>query len=355
MNVIDRKTFQGYFEGKDLHVEDAKFTKGIEESEAMQRAIARAAGEDGVVRGAEEVDKLYTEVNRWFNDKPAIAVFDRRLHMKDGGATAKAVEGMKLAAGIRKDPNEAARNSVVNTTQRHARLVKETGIGTHYGDGSSFAKLDAQGKADYLKEKKVEGAPLRNASELTESSCIGWTMEHVGAYYRAAGKPERWREIEQSVQDQNMTGVALARELQKDGWKVLYNNPNTSFAGTEAKPDNEHTFSHHIAKKDGKYYGVPIDGMVTDWEKDPSKLKAIQDAPFFVHVARGGDHVTVGTDGAINELARKEGPDAKAIYQDPMKNIIDAYEQVYSGDDRRAQAMRLWGSGMTLLPPGSEI
>lgn len=355
MATIDRNTFRNYFAGKDLHVADANQARGVEDSPAMQRAIARAAGEDGVVRGTAEVDKLYNEVSRWFNDRPAGAPQDSRLHMKPGGATERAIGGLKLAAGVRQNPSLAARNSLVSATQRHADLVKTTGVGTHYGDQSAYAKLDAAGKDAYLARKTPAGAPTRSAKDLTESSCIGWTMEHVGAYYKAAGKGERWAQIEKTVQSENLTGMSLARELQKDGWKVLYNNPDTAYRGNASKPDNEHTYSHHVAKTQGTYYGVPVDGMVTNWQQDPARLKAIENAPFFVHVARGGTHVTAGTQGQLNELARNEGPSGKTIYQDPMKNIIDEYTKVYSGPDARDQAMRMWGSGVTLLPPGTAI
>ncbi|MFZ9887094.1 MAG: hypothetical protein ACO3JL_06295 [Myxococcota bacterium] len=354
---VDRDTFRSYFANTSISVAEASTQAGIKESPAMQRALARAAGSDGVLQGTAEVDKFFGELDRWFNtDKPANLASEAALYMKPDGATHRAVQGLRAMKGLGQTDAaaEAAKSSLVNTTAKHRDQRAATGVGTHYGDGSAFAKLSPAEQQSYLAEKTKPGATPPSPSSLTESSCIGWAMEHVGAWYKTAGKESRWNEIKQIVSDDQMRGTTLARELQKDGWKTLYNNPDT----TQGVPgDNEHGYTHHVAKTQGTYYGVPVDGFATDWASDPSKLDAINKAPFFVHVARGGYHVVAGTEGQINELARNEGPHQTAIYQDPMSKIVDVYaNDVYGGgDEGRARAMKMWGSGITLLPPGSKI
>lgn len=352
---IDRNTFRSYFEGKSIAVDEASMLPGLRESPPMQRALARAAGDDGVLQGAAEVDKLFGELDRWFNnDKPSSATGEHALYLRPEGATHRAVQALRVSTSLSRAsaPAEAARQSLLNTTRQHRALLASRGVGTHYGDASAFAALDAAGKANYLGTKTKPGNSTPRASELTSSSCIGWTMEHVGAWYKAAGREARWAEVQRIVKQDNMTGTSLARELKNDGWKAYYNNPDTRFVAPNG--DNEHSYSLHVAKTQSKYYGIPIDGMITDWASDASKLDVVKKAPFFVHVARGGYHVVAGTKGDVNEFARGDGPASTAIYQDPMANIVGAYGDMFGGGAAgRARAMHMWGSGVTLIPPST--
>ena len=355
---IDRNTFRQALANKALAVDDLCAQPGIRESAAMQRVVARAAGADGVLQGTAEVDRVFDDLRRSFNHKPFYAFADPALYLRPGGATERAVQALKTTRGLqRTDPaGEAARASLVDATNAHHTQRQTTGVGTHYGDSSAFAKLSDNDKATWLTAHAKPGTQAPSSSSLVSSSCIGWTMEHVGRWYEAAGKTERWREVQRVVQQENMTGTALARELRKDGWQALYNNPDTAYAGTADAPDDEHRYSLHVAQTEGTYYGIPVDGMITDWAKDPSRLAGLEKAPFFVHVARGGYHVTAGTRGAINELARSEGPDGTLVYQDPMSRIVDVYTDVHGGGDAgRARAMHMWGSGLTLVPPDSRL
>jgi hypothetical protein len=355
---LERNAFRAALADKPMAVEDLRSQPGIRESAAMQTIVTRAAGADGVLAGTAEVDRVFDDMRRAFGPRSLLQLADPALHMRPGGATARAVEGLKTARGLSRTdaPGDAARASLERTTQAHHAQRQATGIGTHFGDASAYAKLDDAGRARWLASRATPGTTPPSPSSLTSSSCIGWTMEHVQRWYQAAGKMDRWREVERAVKAENMTGVALARELRKDGWQALYNNPDTSWAGTAEAPDNEHRYSLHVARTSGTYYGVPVDGMLTDWGNDPSKLSALAKAPFFVHVARGGLHVTAGTRGSISEFARNEGPDGQGIYQDPLARIVDVYADVYGGGDNgRARAMHMWGSGLTLVPPGSRL
>jgi hypothetical protein len=356
---IDRSTFRAALADRPMAVADLVAQPGIRESEAMRRVVTRAAGADGVRGGVAEVDRVFDDLERSFNARPSWAApLDRALYLRPGGATEKAVTALKATRGLSRTDvaGDAARTSLIRTTEAHQAARAARGIGTHYGDASAFAKLDDTQKAAWLAARATPGTTPPAASSLTSSSCIGWTMEHVGRWYEAAGKADRWREVQQRVQAAGMTGVALARELKADGWQALYNNPDTSWKGTAEAPDNEHSYSHHVARTQGTYYGVPVDGMLTDWVAEPTKLDALARAPFFVHVARGGLHVTAGTRGEISELARGEGPDQRGIYQDPMARIVDVYADLHGGGDAgRARALHMWGSGLTLVPPGSRL
>jgi len=249
----------------------------------------------------------------------------------------------------------AARRSVIDTTRQHREQLERTGIGTHYGDGSTYHRLSDEEREAWLTEHTRDGAVTPQASSLTRSSCIEWAMEHVRAYYEAMGDLETWEAIQARVRDENLQGTSLARELQAAGWTVVYLNADGSYQGV-TDHDGEHVYSKRVVQEQGTYYGVPVDEAAVDWEADPDgKLGRIERAPFFVMVARGGLHVTAGVDGQISELSRGEGPHGQVLYQDPLRDIIDVYaNEVYDGgEDGQQGARRMWGSGLVLLPPGT--
>lgn len=249
-------------------------------------------------------------------------------------------------------PTEAARQSVLQKTKAHEEARRRTGIGTHYGDKSPFYALPDAERQAWLDAHVKPGADPVSAADLTRSSCIEWTMEHVRAWYEAAGDLATWERIDRYVRDHQLQGTALAQALHDAGWRTVYLNPDTSWRGPDGK-DEEHHYSWLVAKEGGRYYEVPVDETLVDWEKDPARLDRVRNQPFFVFVARGGLHVVAGVDGQVNELARGEGPDSTVIYQDPFDRIIDVYARtVYGGGEQGdARARHMWGSGVMLLPP----
>jgi hypothetical protein len=249
----------------------------------------------------------------------------------------------------------AARRSVIAQTERHERLLEETGVGAWYGDGNAFEILSPEERQTWVDSQTKPGSAPRRAQELKRGSCIEWAMEHVRAYYEAIGERETWERIEATVRGEKLTGTSLARELKAAGWRTIYLNADTSYQGADGQ-DTEHVYSRAVVDSKGSYYGTRVDESILDWEQHPERLAGIEQQPFFVYVARGGLHVTAGVDGAISELARGEGPADKLIYQDRLRDIIGVYtDDVHGGgEEGRHAAMRMWGSGMVLLPPGSQ-
>ncbi|MFH1465381.1 MAG: hypothetical protein ABIO70_13420 [Pseudomonadota bacterium] len=248
----------------------------------------------------------------------------------------------------------AAHQSVVDATRRHREQRARRGVGTHYGDVGPYHRLSGEEQAAWLAAHTREGQQPPAPGDLTRSSCVEWAMEHVRAYYEATGDLATWEDIARRVRDERLQGTSLARELQAAGWRALYLNADTTYTGL-TQPDGEHAYSLAVVRQSGTYYDVPVDGTVLDWERHPEALAAVEAAPFFVVVARGGLHVTAGVDGAINELARGEDPNQQVIYQDPLRDIIGVYARdVYGGGEAGQQkACRMWGSGLVLLPPGT--
>ena len=250
--------------------------------------------------------------------------------------------------------NQAARESVIQSTEAHKKAKEERGVGLYYGDKSSYHNLSDEEKIQWLQEKSPDGSVVISPEELTRSSCIEWAMEHVQAWYEAMGQQDVFAQINTETRNANLKGTELAKILVSYGWQAWYSNPDTSYQGPEDARDNEHTYSNAVASSQGTYYDVPLTGKLVNTDQNPEKLNALEQLPFFLSVTRGGMHVTAGVDGQINELARGEGPDSTVIYQDPYRDIVDVYSGIYGGGEQgEHKARRLWGSGLILLPPGS--
>ncbi len=250
--------------------------------------------------------------------------------------------------------NQAARQSVIQSTADHRQAVEERGVGLYYGDKSSYHDLSEEEKVQWLQEQSGEGSVVISPDELTKSSCIEWAMEHVQAWYQAMGQDDVFEQIDAETRNADLKGTELAKILVNYGWQAWYTNPDTSYTGPEDAQDAEHTYSNHIADKQGTYYDVPLAGKLVDTDANKNKFNVLESLPFFLSVSRGGMHVTAGVDGQINELARGEGPDNTVIYQDPYRDIVDVYTDVYGGgQEGEHKARKLWGSGLILLPPGS--
>jgi hypothetical protein len=219
--------------------------------------------------------------------------------------------GEKLARG--------GRRHLLQRTRAHREALKTTGIGLYYGDKSPFSDLlpqevksgtqkqgmNAAQRAQWVEDHKIPGT---NPVMPKETSCIGWAMENVGAAYKTAGMEARWAEIEKTMQSHGMRGTVLAIELQKDGWKALYFNPNTA----DPANDGEHSSSFRQVSQGMPYYQIRVEGTLLNYGKSPSpELEKLRQVPFFYGVGMGGDHTFVGRDGLVSEAHWKAMPDEK--------------------------------------------
>lgn len=301
---------------------------------------------NGVIRGDREHDALFTRVDAFDRngDRRSVAApVGSRVHgllnalqqhsraVTETPASGPLPFGQAVAA--------AGERSIKEKTKGHSDAIAATGVGTHYGDHSTYAALSAADKQQFVKDNALPGT---TPAMPKESSCIGWVYENVGAAYAAAGKGARWAEIQRSVVRAGSKGTDLARELQKDGWKAVYWNPDTK---NPADGSAEHSFSASQVKKGKPYYGIKIDAQVTNYRptlgaattttEDLSGLKKLADVPFFFGLARGGMHTFVGTRGEVNELHWADDPTSTGIIeQQPLKDFA-------------------WLSGVIMVPPGT--
>lgn len=255
---------------------------------------------------------------------PAIGTIGKVVRGNDFGA--------KLAAG--------GAQSIELRTKQHLDSIEKTGIGRYFGDHSSWKSMSAEEKKQWITDNAKEGVTPPSPSSIKESSCIGWAMENVGAAYAAAGKSDRWAEIQRAVVAKGSRGTVLAAELKKDGWQAIYWNPD---AKNPSDGLAEHSFSASQVAKGKGYYGIEVDGQVINYRPtegkntklDNSGLEKLKDIPFFFGLSKGGMHTFVGRKGEVNEFHWAEMPNSTtAIEQTPLEKFG-------------------WNSGLIMVPPGT--
>lgn len=237
--------------------------------------------------------------------------------------------GQQLAAG--------GAQSIAMRMQQHTESIEKTGVGTYYGDHSSFKSMDANAKKEWI---AANAKPGTTPPTPKESSCIGWAMENVGAAYAAAGKSARWKEIQAHVVANGSKGTELAKELKKDGWEAVYWNPDAK------NPDDgnaEHSFSAVQVARGNGYYGIKVDHTVQNYRptagksttEDQTGTAKLDKVPFFFGLAKGGMHTFVGREGKVNEFHWSEMPNSgHAIEERKLKEFP-------------------WNSGVIMVPPGT--
>ena len=240
--------------------------------------------------------------------------------------------GARLAAG--------GAQSIELRMKQHSDSIEKTGIGRYFGDHSSWKTMSTADKEQWIKDNARPGVTPPSASSVKENSCIGWAMENVGAAYAAAGKSERWSEIQRVVVSKGSKGTDLAIELKKDGWQSVYWNPD---AKNPSDGLAEHSFSATQVARGNGYYGVAIDAQVTNYRptegkgtrQDMSGIERLREVPFFFGLAKGGVHTFVGRKGEVNEFHWSEMPNSNhAIQQTPLEQFG-------------------WNSGLIMVPPGT--
>ena len=249
------------------------------------------------------------------------------------GTTSSAASfGARLAAG--------GAQSIELRMKQHADSIEKTGIGKYFGDHSSWKTMSADEKTQWIKDNAKPGVTPPSAGSIKENSCIGWAMENVGAAYAAAGKSERWAEIQRTVVAKGSKGTDLAKELKKDGWQSIYWNPDTKHPNDG---NAEHSFSASQVAKGKGYYGIEVDAQVTNYrptdgegtKQDMAGIQKLREVPFFFGLAKGGVHTFVGRKGEVNEFHWAEMPNSDhAIQQTPLEKFG-------------------WNSGLIMVPPGT--
>lgn len=248
----------------------------------------------------------------------------------------------------------AAAETAWSTHTKHHASRRDTGIGTHYGDTSTYHNLSDAEKRNFLAEHVRNGLTAPALESLTRSSCVEYSMELASGGFFANDLDDVWADIDEDTRDDQLRGTRLTQELVEAGWRAYFFNDDASYRGITSV-DGEHQYALAEAERTHEYYGTPLHGIfVADTELHRASMEQLK---FGIFVMRGGTHVVAIADGTVHELARSEGPTQHVLYADPWKDIIEIYtEQVYGGaEDAEDRARRLWHSGVIVVPPGTQL
>jgi len=341
MTTVRRQDFVASHRQREIPVASAAADPALQ---GLDVARADVNG-DGFIRGDQEFTALFRRVDAFDRNGDAASVSAPAGSRVLGLLTALQQHSQASSVTPASGPTPtfgqavgaAGERILKEKTAGHLAAIAATGIGTHYGDHSAYAGLSTADKRAFVEANKKPGT---TPAMPQESSCIGWVYENVGAAYAAAGKGARWAEIQRAVVRNGSKGTDLAKELQKDGWKAIYWNPDTK---TPEDGSAEHTFSASQVARGKPYYGIKIDGTVTNYRpssgsatrEDDTGLQKLANVPFFFGLARGGMHTFVGTRGEVNELHWADDPTSTGIIeQQPLKTFP-------------------WLSGVIMVPPGT--
>jgi hypothetical protein len=250
----------------------------------------------------------------------------------------------------------AGERSVRKLSQLHWDAVERSGIGPYFGSamdaGPGYSEKLWQLKPShrdawvdrYLPDHRPAGGKPMVMPHLVRSFIgIDWVLEHVKAAYVGAGRSERYEEIAKVVKKHDFRGLALARELQRDGWTALYFNPDVENPNDRDPADSvEHKRSKRQVDHEGTYgvgrYKIAIapehqllnyrrtpvvgkDGAVSNPAPDLSAVKKLRKIPFGVLIAKQGIHTAVVVRGDVNDAHVIAAPWERDMFvQVPLEN-----------------------------------
>jgi hypothetical protein len=358
MTTINRSDFLRQFGNQSLDLSriDANTAERLRAAGSSPDQIAQAdLNRDGRISGPEELQALFRHIDSFDRNGSAASFIAANPNTQTPTASGKVYSALSLlfsetaAANGANNPRlspfargllQGGATSIEDKMNRHRNSIAETGVGTYYGDHSSMKSMSTTERQEWIDRNAKPGTTPPAATDLKESSCIGWVYENVGAAYQAAGKADRWNEILRTVAAKGSKGTDLAKELQKDGWESVYWNPDTK---KSADGSAEHTYSAAIVNRNKTYYGIKVDHQLTNYrpatdsntQADSSGIDKLKDIPFFFGLARGGMHTFVGRDGNVNEFSWTSMPNSTSAIKDvPLQDYA-------------------WLSGLIMVPPGT--
>ncbi|VEN72789.1 conserved hypothetical protein [Candidatus Desulfarcum epimagneticum] len=160
-------------------------------------------------------------------------------------------------------------------------------------------------------------------------------------------------------------GTELARFLVTDhGWKGIYINPDSAHP---IDADQEHSYTSHMAKKTRRYYKIPLEHRVHNYNVTPDSHPAFQKlnknagpstlneadiaglerVKFGFGVSRGGRHTWLFSEGKVYETHwNKIGPD---LYEaSPLRKFPWLSGAIVTPSEQSqclAETSRLFGAG----------
>ena len=243
-----------------------------------------------------------------------------------------------------------ARRFLEDIWKEHLAFYRAHGVSKFYGDRSTA--LDT--RAERIAALRAAGAPTSLADELRPTSCVGLSLEGMGAGVRAANDPaltSAWEKIRAYTRANDQDGSAMMNALQKLGWRIAYWNPapqdNARWDAEEQnwKSKGWHAYRYSTVMNRGTYYYNKVDDrslLVGFGTRVPAEFRS---APFFLGVAHTGYHVFLGFNGEVIEAHSTRRLDS-------INNLERSpFNPLATGGAPRWTPTEKYRSGLIALPP----
>ncbi len=221
-------------------------------------------------------------------------------------------------------------------------LAQAAALATVRMDEAHDQALEERGYGLYMGSKRSE----HEDPSVVPHDCTTFVLEILRQAFVSAGMEETFDQaLERAIEasgSAGLKGLELMKALQEEGWRGGYFNPDVNFP---ADADDEHPYSHYLAKEKGTYYGMEVDPSLiftnyrpawsSETELDESVAAQLEEIDFAIVAARGGQHMAVLVNGQVYEV--HWGAYATSVDVITQKGLVDW----------------TWLSGGLLLPPGT--
>jgi RHS repeat-associated protein len=218
---------------------------------------------------------------------------------------------VKIAKKFGRIMAKAGKESIKKKTDKHRGAIADTGIGTYGGTKSPYESLTKKERKEWIEQHKKPGTQPQYPELI---GCIKWAMKHVEAAYKKLGGEawERWKEIRSKVYKDDLRGATLAKELQKEGWTVVYVNRDVN----EVNPETAKLSVYSTVRKNKEVvnYNPSASSSTTKETSEMEKLKKVE---FFFGMT--DTHAFVGSEGRISEAHWTSDPDDPDIITETKK------------------------------------
>ncbi len=243
-----------------------------------------------------------------------------------------------------------ARRFLEDIWRDHLAFHRKWRVSKYYGDRSQLLNT----RAKRIAALQQAGAPVSLVDQLQPTSCVGLSLQGLGAGVRAAGDPVldgAWQKIQAFTRANAQDGSAMIHALQKLGWRVHYWNPapqdNARWDAEERnwKSKGWHAYRYNSVMNKGTYYFNKVDDkslLVGFGTRVPA---AFRDDDFFVAVAHTGYHVFLGFEGEVIEAHSTR---ALSSVNNLERN---QFNPLGNGGAPRWTATEKYRSGLIAVPP----
>lgn len=201
---------------------------------------------------------------------------------------------------------KVARKHLEKVWDEHLAFYRKNGVSKFYGDRN----LSLNTRSKRIDALRQAGAPPSLVDQLQPTSCVGLTLESLGAGFRAPGDPhlvQAWDKIVRFARANALDGCSVLHALQKLGWKIHYWNPSPQDNERWDREDGNrlsrgwHAYRYLTVNRSSTYYFNKVDDKTLLVGFNTQVPAAFRRVPYFVGIAHTGYHVFPGFTGDVIE------------------------------------------------------